>query len=502
MVLLVALDPRTPVLVSSAQVTLRPDEVPELAERPEPARLMVEAIRASGAPGTLLAAAASLRVMLPLSWPYKNPGILVTEALGMEPKEIWLSTIGGNTPQMAANQAALEIQEGKLDVAVIVGAEAAYTRHALRRDPSQRPPPWTVQPDGTPEPLVLGSARDPLTEAERATGLDRPLRIFPLIETAIRCAESEDVSTHAAKLARLWSRFSEVAATNPYAWSRQALSAEEIATVGPENRMVCFPYQKLLNANDQVDQAAALVMCSLEAARRAKVPDDELVFLWAGADANDHWHMTHRVSLAASPAIRAASRHALGLAGIGVDDIAYLDLYSCFPSAVQIAANEIGVSLEDPSRPPTVTGGLTFAGGPGNNYATHAIATMASRLKAEPGTLGLVTGLGWYVTKHSIGIWSAKPPKGGFRHANPQEEVDALPQRPPAPGGSSDAVVEAYSVAFDREGRPETAFVSLLAGEGRTFASASDEATLGRLLEEDCCGASAKTRADGRFDLR
>ena len=172
----------------------------------------------------------------------------------------------------------------------------------------------------------------------------------------------------------MWARFSEVAAVNPYAWSPRTRTAEELRTIGPANRMVAFPYPKLFNANDRVDQGAALILCSVEAARSAGVPEDRWVFPLSGADASDHWFLSHRHDLHSSPAIRLAGAGALRLAGVGVDDIAHLDLYSCFPCAVQIAAHELGIAVDDPDRPLTVTGGLGFAGGPGNNYVSHAIA--------------------------------------------------------------------------------------------------------------------------------
>ena len=135
----------------------------------------------------------------------------------------------------------------------------------------------------------------------------------------------------------------------------------------------------------------------------AGIPRERWVFPLAGADADDHWFLSHRLDFHSSPAIRLAGGSALSLAGAGIDDVAHLDLYSCFPSAVEIAAAELGLADDDPSRPLTVTGGLTFGGGPGNNYGTHAVASMIDALRADPGSLGLVTGVGWYLTKHSIG---------------------------------------------------------------------------------------------------
>src|SRR5581483_1579723 len=158
---------------------------------------------------------------------------------------------------------------------------------------------------------------------------------------------------------------------------------EELLAATPGNRPVSLPYRKLLTANLQVDQATAVIMCSAGAAQANGVPRDRWVFAHASAYASDEWFMTERAQLAASPAINAAGHAALEHAGRAVDDVAYIDLYSCFPSAVQIAAAELGVtSTED--RPLTVTGGLTFAGGPGNNYAGHSVATAIRKLRDDP----------------------------------------------------------------------------------------------------------------------
>src|SRR5438067_2258260 len=178
------------------------------------------------------------------------------------------------------------------------------------------------------------------------------------------------------------------------------------------------------------DVGIALV-AGAEAARASGVPQDRWVFPWSGADAHDHWFVSERADLHSSPAIRLAGQAALELAGAGIDDIAHVDLYSCFPSAVQIGAAELGLGLDEPDRPLTVTGGLSFAGGPGNNYAMHSIAAMVDVLRADPGAKGLVTALGWYITKHSVGVYSTEPPPKGFGHARPQDEVDALPRRAP-----------------------------------------------------------------------
>jgi len=505
-----ALDPRTPVLAGAGQVLVPPDQDMALGDRPEPVELMAsalrEAARDAGGPEAgerLLRAAQSLRVMVPLCWRYVDPAQLVAERLGIDPGEHALSVIGGNGPQTVAADTASAIATGRLEVALITGAECAWTRRATRRLPEHPALAWTTQPSGTPAPVALGVDRSPVTDEELAHGLDRPRNVFPLFENALRAAAGESIDAHQQRVARLWARFSEVAAANDHAWSRRAWSADELCTVSDDNRMIAFPYPKRMNANDRVDMGAALILCSLEAARRAGVPDESLVFPLAAADAQDQWFLTNRRDLHSSPAIAAAGRAALEHAGFGVDDVAHLDLYSCFPCAVQLSAAALGIDADDPSRPLTVTGGLGFAGGPGNNYVTHSIAAMAGRLRAEPGSTGMVTGLGWYATKHAVGLWSSTPGKRPFRHLVPQAEVDAGAQRQAAPEQTGDFEVETYTVVHDRQGEPNLGILALLDAEGRRgWTNVTDGCQLSALESEEGCGRAVTVHDDGRVELR
>ena len=270
--------------------------------------------------------------------------------------------------------------------------------------------------------------------------------------------------THTERITRLWSGLSEVAAENPHAWSPTAYTPEQLATVDATNRMITTPYSKLLCANLQVDLASGLILCSAAAAEAAGVPQDKWVFLHAGAAAHDEWFVSERGDLAASPAIRTLGKAVTEHAGVTIDQIEYVDLYSCFPSAVQIAAQELGLPVGEPQRRLSVTGGLTFGGGPGNNYGTHAVASLVPLLRAKPDAYGLSTSLGWYLTKHAIGIYSATPPTAPYRALAPV--VEATPTRRPLAGYTGDAVIEAYTVQFDRSGEPEAIILSAVTYDG------------------------------------
>ncbi|MDQ1404101.1 MAG: acetyl-CoA C-acetyltransferase, partial [Actinomycetota bacterium] len=436
-------------LVGGGQLLRRADSAvgaPEpVAMMAEVARLAADDAQATGGAAGLLARIDSVRTTDTISWKYENAPALLSQELAVSPRQLLASTVGGNSPQMLVNDAAAAIRRGDLDVAVVAGAEAIYARLLARKEKSWLE--WTSQDGSTLGPEMMGDDRPGTSEAEMARSLALPTQVYPIFENALRAAAGETVDEHQVKVSELWSRFSEVAAKNPYAWSPEARSADEIRTVTPENRMIGFPYPKLMNANIQTDQAAAVIVCSVEAARAAGVPEDRWVFVHAGADAQDHWWVSERADLHSSPAIGACGRAALDLAGVTIDEITHFDIYSCFPSAVQIACHELGVPLD---RQLTVTGGLTFAGGPGNSYVNHSIATMVDVLRADPGTLGLVTALGWFITKHSIGIYSTEPPASGFAAAHPQHEVDASPRRALAVELDGDVTVESHTVIYDR----------------------------------------------------
>jgi acetyl-CoA C-acetyltransferase len=326
-----------------------------------------------------------------------------------------------------------------------------------------------------------------------------PVQLYPMFESALRAAAGRTVDDHNRWVAELWARFSEVAAGNPHAWIQQAFTAAEIGVPTPDNRMIGFPYTKRMNSNNAVEQSAAIVVCSVERAEALGVPRDRWVFPWAGTDARDTPFVSNRADLHSSPAIRTAGRAVLDLAGIGVDDLAHLDLYSCFPSAVEIAAAELGLGTD---RPLTVTGGLAFAGGPWNNYVTHSIAAMTERLRDDAGAMGLVTANGGFVTKHAFGVYSTTPPPDGFRWASPQEEIDRFPSREVCEEWDGPVTVEACTVMYSRGGEPETGLLAVLLADGRrAWGTTTDADALKRMVTEECIGQSAHLAADGTIEF-
>ncbi len=492
------MDPRTPVLVGTGQTIQRPaDLADDLTAAREAVEMMADAVRAAAddAGASSLPGAATSVWVVRGAWRYSDPARLLADTFGAADARTGLSTDGGNTPQALVNQACRRIQDGTDDVVVITGAETIWSRRRARAAGVKIP--VTVQ-DGVDPDEILGVDVSMSSDFEKERGLEMPVNFYPVFDSAIRARRGETLDEHRHRISLLWERFNDVAVANPYAWRREPMTADEIRTPGEGNRMVGFPYTKAMNSNWDLDQGAALILASTDAAERAGVSRDRWVFPWAGTDGMDTAHVTRRGELGTSPAVRHASARLFEMTGTGPDDVGHVDLYSCFPSAVQIGAAETGLG-EDRSL--TVTGGLTFAGGPLNNYVTHSIATMASVLRDDAGSLGLCSANGGYATKHALGLYSTSPPADPFRHADVQDAVDAEPTTEPAPDHVGGVEVEAYTVMYGKEGRPETGLFALRAPGGRTWGRSSDTAVLDDVTTTEAVGRQGELAADGTLSL-
>jgi len=260
--------------------------------------------------------------------------------------------------------------------------------------------------------------------------------------------------------------------------------------------MIGFPYPKYMNSNNDVDQGAALLICSVEKARALGIAEDRWVFPQAGTDCHEHPFVSNRWTLAETPAIAGGGRRVLELAGTGIDDVEIIDLYSCFPSAVQLGASSLGLGLD---RQLTRTGGLCFAGGPWNNYVMHAIATVVGELRERPGSSGFVWANGGYATKHAFGVYGTAPPAGGFRHDHPQADIDAGPRRLAAApdDAAGPAEIEAYTVMFGRESA-QTAFAACLLADGRrAWGTSTDDELMTAMCDGEWVGRSVQLDTTG-----
>ncbi len=488
------LDPRTPVIVGVAQRSQRPDDPGDALEAVALMQAATEAAADDAGAPDLLSSLDTVAVVYG-AWRYSDPGRLIADAVGSPEATTLLSYHGGNTPQSYVNAMASRIREGQIDTAVIVGAETIWSRRRARRAGIDRPA--TEQVDVEPTERFQSDV-SMSTEFEKSRGLEQPINFYPVFESAIRAANGETHDEHRRRVAKLWAGFNAVAADNPNAWTRTPMDAAAIMSPDHGNRMVGYPYTKAMNSNWDLDQGAALIMCSASAAEAAGVARDRWVFPHAGTDAHDTYSVSNRRDLHSSPAIAEAGRRLFELAGVGADDLAHVDVYSCFPSAVQISATELGLGLD---RQLTQTGGLTFAGGPLNNYVTHSIAAMVDTLREDAGAMGLVTANGGYITKHALGLYSTNPPAQGFRHDDVQDAVDAVPSTELDADYTGDVTIEAYTVMHGHDGPEKLLAAVRTPAQARTWATSAEPALMEHAMETELVGRAGSIDAEGTVVL-
>ena len=491
------IDPRTPVLIGQAQISQHQDDV---ANSLGPTQLMAQAVRAALVDAGIasLGKIDALHVLRSLSNREPNPGRSIARELALNVRTTGLTPHGGNLPQSLVNYSALAISRGEMEMVVLTGGEASRSRRRAKAAETQ--PSWmNASPESVNDepPTVVGDELIMNHELELAQHIALPIQIYPMFETALRASAQRSVQDHQKFISELWSRFSKVAETNSHAWMQKSYTAVQIQTATPTNRIVGFPYTKLMNSNNDVDMSAALILCSAERASALGVSRDKWVFPQAGTDCHEHNFVSHRWTFTDTPAIRLGGEYLYQLTGKKTNEYDFIDLYSCFPSAVQLGAQSLGLSLNQQL---TVTGGLSFAGGPFNNYVMHAIATTMQKLRENPQAHGFVWANGGYATKHSFGAYATTPPTSGFQHSSPQSKVDALPKREVAAQGDAEgpAKIEAYSVMHGRNGEPETINASVILPDSRRAWATSNDAQLAvEMCEREWVGMPVRIDAAG-----
>jgi acetyl-CoA C-acetyltransferase len=490
---------RGPCLVGVAQRTVRPGDGPA----PEPLELWAaaarDAVTDSGATGDVLRALDSVQVVYCQSWQYDDPVGRLCGALGdgVSPAHRLYSGIGGTTPQVLVNETAERMQRGELDVALIVGAEALETKRQLKK--AGEKPPWSFpDPDKKPFPFEA-----PFHPAEVAHEVFQAWLTFTLWDVARRASLGVAPDDYRRSLGELLAPMTSIASRNPHAWFPVERTVDDVLTARPDNRMVAYPYTKYMVSVMDVDMAAALVLATDAAADALGVPAERRVYLRGSAYATDPTYVAEHRWFDRSPAMAAASSEALRLAGVDVDDVSYFDLYSCFTSSVLFACDALGLSPSSDARALTVTGGLPFAGGPGSGYLLHSIATMAESLRADPGSVGLVSGVGMHMTKHVFGVWSTTPNSGAA--AAPVTPSSAIgPVGEPVPitaTYSGPATVCTYTVVHARDGAPEWGLAICELGDGsRCYARVDDPDLLATMESTEWVGTPVQLVADGRVN--
>jgi acetyl-CoA C-acetyltransferase len=367
--------------------------------------------------------------------------------LHASPRLLQVSGIGGHSPQTLVNIAAGMIARGELDSVLVAGAEAYVPRgenpecvdSALFRG---------VPPDYAGDDLVG------VTPLEKAHGIEHPMQGFPLFETALWAASGLDLRSYLKRIGTMWSGFNREAAQHPHAWSKVVRTPEDIITPSKANRPIAFPYGKFMNAFVTVDQGAAVILMSEDMAGRLERTERRTVYFLGGGYAEDRQRfLIEKSDFTVSPPLGAAVNKALARSRMRLEDLDCFDLYSCFPSAVTIGKKMIGIS-DDDTRPLTLTGGLGFFGGPGNNYNLHAIATLAEKIAGGERDTGLVTALGWFMHKHAAGVYGAFPQKGRFQAGDVEDSNSGPVGDEPVPvrsGVNGVGVIETYTVVYNRD---------------------------------------------------
>ena len=481
----------TPVIIGVSQILQRLDDP---LDGKEVIDLMVEAVtraaQDSGNP-SLLKEVESLRVIRGV-WRYKQPAAYIVEKLGLENVETVGTPYGGNYVQAVVNQSAREILAGDKSLIVLVGAENGNSQAKARKAGIELPLTETMGSYSR----FIGNDKPMFSENEIARGIKTPIQCYPMFENALRYENKESITEHQIRISEMWAGFSEVASHNPNAWIRDKVDAETIRTASKSNRLISFPYPKMMNSNSAVDMASALILCSVKKAKQLGIPESLWVYPLSGTDSQDTQFVSNRDNLHSSPAIRIAGNRALELLNMTISDIDMIDVYSCFPSAVQVAINELNLDI---TKPLTVTGGLTFGGGPLNNYVMHSIATMVDLLRKAPGKKGMITANGGMLTKHAFGIYSADAPAVDFQYQDCQDEVDLCPRRESVDAHEGEVNIETYTVMYDATG-PKVAHAACMLPDGRrTWANNFDLDTMDEMASVEFCNKSVSLNRDGIF---
>jgi acetyl-CoA C-acetyltransferase len=477
------LDPRQPVIAGVGVASQRCDEPGAGLEALE---LMLAAARTaaedSGVPGILRAVE---RVAVPQgTWRYGDPGRIVAGRIGAASARTVLVATG--IPQQTLfNDAYAAIRAGTLDVALIVGGEAARRAAIARRHGVTVAD--TVQDDAIPDELKLPED-EIITQIEIDGGVSMAMQPFALIDSALRHAEGRSLDRHRDEIARLWAGFSAVASRFPHAAFPEPREAAFIREPSEANRPIAFPYNKWHCAQMNVDQAAALLVLSLEAAGRLGVDPGRMAFPVVALESSFSLPVPRRRDLYRWPAMEVLGRAAEAHLGHALSAIELVELYSCFPAAVRVQQRALRLPVDGV---PTITGGESFAGGPWNNFVLQATAAMIERLREEPDATGVVSSLSGLVNKPGLAVYAARPRASSPLLGDLASEAErATPRLEAIAGHRGPARVAAYTVTY-RDMEPATCTVIAdTPGGQRCMASSEDTGLARRATREELVGTT------------
>jgi acetyl-CoA C-acetyltransferase len=472
---------RIPVIVGAGEITDRPAD---LKSGLEPLALLEQALqRAEQDSGAkLLGEIQSLDVVNFLSWRYRDPEIRLSERLGIKPKHAYYGPVGGESPVRYLHEAAQRIARGECSVAAVCGAEAQSTATKAERAGVELP--WTPFAHDVPEPKRGAAFQKPIAVK---LGVFRPVTVYPFYEAATSAHWGQTPREAMAESGRLWSSYSDVASQNPNAWLKRRFTSDEITNPTSDNRLIAWPYTKLMVANPMVNMGAALLMTSLAKAQAAGISEGRLIYVWGGASAEEQRDYLIRDQFFQSHPQNAVLGAVMDLVDDDGKAFDAIELYSCFPCVPKMARRTLGLG---PDVQPTVTGGLTFFGAPLNTYMTHAACAMVRKLR-DGANLGLLYGQGGFVTKHHALVLSRNAPNAPLaQDTSVQAEADR--HRGVVPEFVTDAdgkgLVESFTVIYGRDNAAEHGVVMLrTSANARALARvpAGDRQTLAHLLNMD-----------------
>ena len=415
----------------------------------------------------------------------------VANRIGATPTRAILEIVGGQGPQHLISELAAEIAAGRSEAALIFGSDTTSSLRHFAKAASK--PDFTETVDGDLEDRGQGM-KNLVSRYTVSHGLTSAPIQYALLENARRAGTGLGPAAYRRQMGELFAPFTKIAAKNPFAAAPVERTVDELITVTERNRMISEPYPRLMVARDQVNQGAAALLMSVEAAQRLGVPEENWVYLHGHADMEEQ-SLLQRPDLGHSPAAVMAVREALAMAGIGIDDVATFDLYSCFPVPVFNICDGLGIATDDP-RGLTLTGGLPFFGGAGNNYSMHAVAETVAQMRSAPGQFGLVSANGGILSKHSVGIYSSTPAEWKpDRSALLQAQVAGWPTEPVTENADGDATIETYTVRRDG-GRPTGIIIGrLVADDSRFLATSEDDEFIALLIDGEPLGRKIRVRS-------
>ncbi len=475
---------RTPVLVGIGTATRREEDFTCALE---PLDLMQEAVNAAGIDcGTASALPGVQHIAVPRGrWHYRNPAGAIARAIGAAQATTVLASVGV-LQQSLIGEACARIARGECHTTLVTGADAGY--RLLRAQIAGAEAPERVLDD---EPDIFLAPKDELRHAvEKRAGIKMPVALYAMLESAYRARQGWSIDEHRNRLAELSARFAGVAADNPHAWQRNAPDAAAIRNASERNPMQAFPYTRSHCSTWNVDQAAALLFCSAARAEQLGIPRARWVFPLASTESNHMVAVSARADLAACPGAGIAGRAALDAAGLTAADLDLVDLYSCFPIAVQAYAAELGLPL---SRDLTITGGMPFAGGPYNNYVLQATCRAAELLRAGRGRTALVSSVSGVLTKQGFGVWCSAPasaaPPTLFTHLDVSDQVARKVRAVEVlEDFSGTATVAGYTVLHGRGKAPQGLALADTAAGQRVLATTGDATLAARMQDEEWVG--------------